>query len=76
MADLISRVPVQSVVVVRNGSFVTPALDKPFGFTEQEIADIEASNPAAIREPVVEKAAEPVKPAAKTTGKAKADEGL
>lgn len=76
MADLISRVPVQSVVVVRNGKFETPELGKPFNFTQSEIDDIEASNPAAIREPVVEKAAEPAKPAARTTGKAKADEGL
>ena len=77
MADLISRVPVQSVVVVRNGKFETPELGKPFNFTQLEIDDIEASNPGAIRKPVVEKADEPAaKPAAKTAGKAKADEGL
>lgn len=77
MAELISRVPLQSIVVVRNGKQVTPELGKPFGFTAQEVDEIEALNPAAIREPVVEKAAVESKPVAgKIAGKAKGDEAL
>lgn len=80
MAELISRVPVQSIVVVRDGKQITPDLDKPFNFTAQEVEDIERVNPSAMRKPIVEKSAEVEKTEAKTpaAGKraGKADEGL
>lgn len=77
----VTRIPLHSVVVVRDGKFVTPPLDKPFNFTEQEIKD---AGEHAFREPKVEVIEEdPVDtstkaPAAKTAGKAKgkADESL
>lgn len=46
------RVPLQSVVVLRNKQSVTPPLDKPFEFTDDEIAQIEAVNPAALSDVV------------------------
>lgn len=80
MTELISRVPVQSIVVVRDGKQVTPDLDKPFNFTAQEVEDIERVNPSAMRKPIVEKSAEVEKTEAKApaAGKraGKADEGL
>ena len=74
MAELISRVPVQSIVVVRDGKQVTPDLDKPFNFTAQEVEDIERVNPSAMRKPIVEKTEAKAPAAGKRAGKA--DEGL
>lgn len=50
----IERVPVQSVVLYREGKFITPDVDKVFSFTQKEIEEINAVNPAALRKPVVE----------------------
>lgn len=45
-----NRVPLQSVVVQRDGQAVTPPIGAVFNFTAEEVADIERSNPAAISE--------------------------
>jgi len=68
----ISKIPLQSITVVRAGKLVTPELHKAFDFTESEIADIETMNPEAVRDPVDESA----KATAPAKGKAKTDEGL
>jgi len=83
MSNLITLIPLKSIVVVRDNKMVVPPVDKPFGFTESEVAD---AGPDAFRKPVNEAPAEaeevaekPVsKPAAKTAGKGakNADEGL
>lgn len=58
------RVPKQSIVVVRDGERVTPVIDQPFDFTDEEIAHIEAVNPDALSTmATVDLAAEDSKPA-------------
>ena len=52
------RIPVQTITVGRDGKNIVPTIGQPFDFTDEEIKQIEASNPAAVRNPVVE--AEPV----------------
>lgn len=42
------RVPMQSVVVVRDGKSTVPPIGQPFDFTAEEIAQIEKMNPDAI----------------------------
>jgi hypothetical protein len=42
------RTPVQTVTVVREGKAMHPTIGKPFNFTEDEIEQIEATNPDAI----------------------------
>lgn len=49
-------VPVQGVIVHREGKSVVAPLDKPFDFTDAEVADILAMQPGAIREVIVESA--------------------
>lgn len=46
------RTPLQSVVVFRNEKPVVPPIGQPFEFTAEEVAQIEASNPAAISDQV------------------------
>lgn len=48
------RVPVQSVLVIRDGKRVRPPLGTPFEFTAKELAEINAVNPVAIRKPIQE----------------------
>ena len=56
----VSRVPQQSVVVVRKGEKVYPPIGKPFDFTQEEVEMIEASNPDALSSHVlVDLTAEP-----------------
>ena len=52
------RIPVQTITVGRDGKNIIPTIGQPFDFTDEEIKQIEASNPTAVRNPVVE--AEPV----------------
>lgn len=52
------RIPVQTITVGRDGKNIVPTIGQPFNFTAEEIEQIESSNPAAVRNPVVE--AEPV----------------
>lgn len=47
------RVPLQSVVVKRDGASTIPMIGQPFEFTEQEVAEIEATNPDALTAEVV-----------------------
>lgn len=54
------RIPVQTITVGRDGKNVIPTIGQPFDFTDEEIKQIEASNPAAVRNPVVEADAEQV----------------
>lgn len=57
------RVPVETVILHRDGKQFAPEIGKVFDFTEQELADINAVNKFAVRKPVVEeKPAEEVKP--------------
>lgn len=43
-----TRVPKQSVNVVRNGKLVQPEIGQPFDFEDQEVEDIERMNPDAL----------------------------
>lgn len=43
-----NRVPLQSVVVQRDGNNVVPPIGAVFEFTDKEVAEIEASNPDAL----------------------------
>ena len=52
------RIPVQTITVGRDGKNIVPTIGQPFNFTAEEIEQIESSNPAAVRNPVVE--SEPV----------------
>lgn len=61
------RVPVQSVIVVRDGKSVSPPLGAPFEFEDAEVADIERMNPAALS---VEATVDVSATDAKTEGKA------
>ena len=48
------RIPVQTVIVHRDGKNKAAPIGKPFTFTDQELADIKAVNPRAIRLPLNE----------------------
>ena len=70
------RIPVTAVHVYRNGKEFVPPIGQAFDFTAEELADINAVNPDAVRKPVNEGTDEPVKeatkaPAAAATGTAK-----
>lgn len=43
MSDTMLKIPNVSVVVVRDGKPVTPALGKPFSFTAEEVEEINAA---------------------------------
>lgn len=43
------RIPVQTVIVVRDGKRVSPPIGKPFDFTKEELSNINDRNPDAIR---------------------------
>lgn len=43
------RIPVQGVIVQRDGKSIMPPLNKPFEFTDAEIAEIGDINPKAIK---------------------------
>lgn len=60
-------VPVQTVVVHRDGKSVTPPIGQPFEFTADEAAQIKAMNPGAVTDVAVVPAEQAVK---------KEDEGL
>lgn len=71
-----TRIPVQTIVVKRDGQTVVPKIGKPFDFTDDELADIEKLNPSAVRT-LVNETVEPAAPAApKTGGKKKGDAEL
>ena len=63
------RIPVQTITVGRDGKNIVPTIGQPFNFTDEEIKQIEASNPAAVRNPVVESDAEQVEAKATKGGK-------
>lgn len=70
------RIPVQTVVVVRDGKRVTPEIGKPYNFTDAEIADFDRLSPGAVRKPTNEagdEAPAEKKPAAKAADKKAAD---
>lgn len=63
------RVPLQTVVVMRDKVSVTPPIGQPFEFEDGEVADIERMNPDALgKEATVDVSAAD----AKTEGKAAA----
>lgn len=64
-----NRVPLQSVVVQRDGSNVVPPIGAVFEFTDKEVADIESVNPDALSA-TISVAADDV-PATKSAGKGK-----
>jgi len=47
-------IPVQGVVVHRDGKSFSPEIGKPFEFSDDEANDIAAMNPGAVRSPVNE----------------------
>lgn len=53
------RVPTASVIVIREGKRVSPPLNKGFNFTDDEITQINAIMPGALRKPINESADEP-----------------
>lgn len=63
------RIPVQTITVGREGKNIVPTIGQPFDFTDEEIKQIETSNPAAVRNPVVEADAEQVEAKATKGGK-------
>lgn len=63
-----SLIPLQSVIVYRDGSFKTPEINKPFNFTDEELDGLQEG--VHYRKPVVEAAA-PVDTTTKPTGKGK-----
>lgn len=48
------RVPTVSVIVIRDGKRVSPPLNKGFNFTDDEITQINAIQPGALRKPINE----------------------
>lgn len=48
------RVPTASVIVIREGKRVSPPLNKGFNFTDDEIKQITAIMPGALRKPINE----------------------
>lgn len=48
----VNLIPLQSIVVHRDGSFKTPELNKPFSFTSDEVKDLQEG--VHYRKPVVE----------------------
>lgn len=54
MSKSTNRVPLKSVIVVREGQRVSPPLGKSFPFTAAEVKALEENNPTAIREAVNE----------------------
>lgn len=49
-----TMVPIESVVVVRDGKRVTPPIGKGFNFTDAEVRDIKRIRQEAIRKPINE----------------------
>lgn len=78
-----SLIPLQSIIVYRDGAFKTPEIGKPFAFKDEELTGLEEG--VHYRKPVVEakvepeaeakKEPEPTKPAAKG-GKKGSEESL
>lgn len=56
-------IPVQTVLVHRDGKTVAAPLEVPFEFSDAEVADIMALNPDAVREPINEAPVEVKAPA-------------
>lgn len=62
-------VPLQSVVVQRNGNNVVPPIGAVFEFTDKEVSEIESVNPDALSATIIVAADDA--PAAKGAGKGK-----
>jgi hypothetical protein len=45
---MVMRVPLQSIMVQRDGKMVRPPIGKSFKFTDEEMADITRMNPKAL----------------------------
>lgn len=67
------RTPMQSVVVMRDGKSMSPPIGKPFDFTEDEVAQLEATNPDAISSEAVVDLDKEEKSAAKKSAAKKDD---
>lgn len=63
------RVPLNTIVVHRNGKNVVPPIGKPFDFTQQELDDIMAVMPNAVRKIINEAPDESDEPKVKPTGR-------
>lgn len=50
------RIPVNKIIVHRDGKRFAPPLGKPFDFTAAELEDIKAVNPGAVRKVINESA--------------------
>ena len=48
------RIPVNTIMLHREGKPLVPDIGKVFDFTAEELADINAVNPDAVRKPVNE----------------------
>lgn len=65
-----NRVPLQSVVVDRDGKRIVPPIGSVFEFTDAEIEQIEKVNPEALSDRAVVSADTVEAPAVKKAGKA------
>jgi hypothetical protein len=48
MSKTVTRVPTQSVLVIRDGQRVYPEIGKPFEFTADEVKQLERGAPEAL----------------------------
>ena len=48
MSKTLTRVPMQSILVIRANKRVYPEIGKPFDFTAEEVEQIEAGAPEAL----------------------------
>lgn len=67
------RIPVNTIIVQREGKQFAVPLNKPFDFTKEELADIKNLRPNAVRLPVQETAPIVSKEAEAAAEKAAAD---
>ncbi len=67
-----NRVPLQSIVVQRDGASMCPPIGHPFDFTAEEVASIEKMNPGAL---TAEATVDLSKSDSKATGKKAGGEG-
>jgi hypothetical protein len=56
------RIPLQTIILVRDGKRVVPEIGKAFDFTSDELASIKEVSPDAVRAPVNETPSEPSEP--------------
>lgn len=53
---MVEKVPVQTIILSREGKRVVPEIGKPFKFTQEELKQLKADAPDSFRDTVVEAA--------------------